>query len=105
MIELFSLVFLIFLFPVFTEQIPDYDNPYAPIFTDKPVYTWTDKVQMTILAPSWNTDRYLIDSIGDTEDHSIEVDRARIVWSAKPVKELYNQYNSAFGLGIQLAGL
>ena len=40
-----------------------------------------------------------------TEDHSIEVDRARIVWSAKPVKELYNQYNSAFGSGIQLAGL
>ena len=40
-----------------------------------------------------------------TEDHSIEVDRSRIVWSAKPVKELYNQYNSAFGSGIQLAGL
>jgi hypothetical protein len=40
-----------------------------------------------------------------TEDHSIEVDRARIVWSAKPLKELYNQYNSAFGSGIQLAGL
>jgi hypothetical protein len=40
-----------------------------------------------------------------TEDHSIEVDRARVVWSAKPVKELYNQYNSAFGSGIQLAGL
>jgi hypothetical protein len=40
-----------------------------------------------------------------TEDHSIEVNRDRIVWSAKPVKELYNQYNSAFGSGIQLAGL
>ena len=40
-----------------------------------------------------------------TEDHTIEVDRARIVWSANPVKELYNQYNSAFGSGIQLAGL
>ena len=40
-----------------------------------------------------------------TEDHTIEVDRARIVWDAKPVKELYNQYNSAFGSGIQLAGL
>jgi len=72
MIELFSLVFLIFFLPVFAEQIPDYDNPYAPIFTDKPVYTWTDKVEMTILAPSWNTDRYLIDSIGD-DDHPIKI--------------------------------
>ncbi len=70
--ELFSLVFLIFLLPVFAEQIPDYDNPYAPIFTDKPVYTWTDKVEMTILAPSWNTDRHLIDSIGD-DDHPIKI--------------------------------
>ena len=72
MIELFSLVFLIFLLPIFAEQIPDYDNPYAPIFTDKPVYTWTDKVEMTILAPSWNTDRHLIDSIGD-DDHPIKI--------------------------------
>jgi len=72
MIELFSLVFLIFLLSVFAEQIPDYNNPYAPIFTDKPVYTWTDKVQMTILAPSWNTDRHLIDSIGD-DDHPIKI--------------------------------
>ena len=72
MIELFSLVFLIFLLPIFAEQIPDYDNPYAPIFTDKPVYTWTDKVEMTILAPSWNTDRHLIDSLGD-DDHPIKI--------------------------------
>ncbi|MEK6831592.1 MAG: hypothetical protein AABY17_02385, partial [Thermoproteota archaeon] len=64
---------LMFLFPVFAEQIPDYDNPYSPIFTDKPVYSWTDKVQMTILAPSWNADRYLIDSIGNDEDHPIKI--------------------------------
>ena len=62
-----------FLPPAFAEQIPDYDNPYSPIFTDKPVYSWTDKVRMTILAPSWNTDRHLIDSIGDDEDHPIEI--------------------------------
>ena len=62
-----------FLSPIFAEQIPDYDNPYSPIFTDKPVYSWTDKVRMTILAPSWNTDRYLIDSIGDDEDHPIKI--------------------------------
>jgi len=40
-----------------------------------------------------------------TEDHSIDVDIGKIVWDANPVKELYNQYNSAFGSGIQLAGL
>ncbi len=59
--------------PVFAEQIPDYNNPYSPIFTDKPVYSWTDKVRMTILTPSWNTDRHLIDSIGDDEDHPIKI--------------------------------
>jgi hypothetical protein len=40
-----------------------------------------------------------------TQDHSIDVDVDKIVWDATPVKELYNQYNSAFGSGIQLAGL
>lgn len=67
------LIFLMFFPPIFAEQIPDYDNPYSPIFTDKPVYSWTDKVRMTILAPSWNTDRHLIDSIGDDEDHPIKI--------------------------------
>ena len=67
------LIFLMFLSPVFAEQVPDYDHPYSPIFTDKPVYSWTDKVRMTILAPSWNTDRYLIDSIGDDKDHPIKI--------------------------------
>ena len=59
--------------PAFAESIPDYDNPYSPIFTDKPSYTWTDKIKMTIIAPSWNSDRYLIDSIGDTESHPIKI--------------------------------
>lgn len=72
MLLLFSIVFLFFLLPVYAEQVPDYDNPYAPIFTDKTVYTWTDKIQMTIHAPSWNTDRHLIDSIGD-DDHPIKI--------------------------------
>jgi len=62
-----------FLFPVYAEQIPDYENPYAPIFTDKPVYSWTDKVKITILAPSWNTDRHLVDSIGDDELNPIKI--------------------------------
>ena len=58
---------------IFGQVIPDYEDPYSPIFTDKPQYSWTDKVKMTIIAPSWNTDRHLIDSIGETNDHSIKI--------------------------------
>jgi len=67
------LLFPLIFFPAFGESIPDYDKPYSPIFTDKAVYTWTDKVKITIIAPSWNTDKYLIDSIGNTEDHPIKI--------------------------------
>jgi len=69
-------LFLIFaiIFPLaYAEQIPDYYKPYSPIFTDKPIYTWTDKIKITILAPSWNTDRHLVDYIGDTESHPIKI--------------------------------
>ena len=69
----FLLILPIFFIPAFAEQIPDYEKPYAPIFTDKPVYSWTDKVKITILAPSWNTDRYLIDSIGDDQYNPIKI--------------------------------
>jgi len=55
------------------EPIPDYDRPYAPIFTDKPAYSWTDKVKITILAPSWNSDRHLIDAIGGHPENAIRV--------------------------------
>ena len=65
----FSLIFV----PAFGEPIPNYNDPYSPIFTDKPVYSWTDKIKMTIIAPSWNSDRHLIDSIGDTQDHPIKI--------------------------------
>ena len=68
LIEL-ALILVIFLgFTAFAETIPDYTNPYAPIFTDKEVYTWTDKIRITIVAPSWNADRHGIDSIGIKKD-------------------------------------
>ncbi|MGY5149879.1 MAG: hypothetical protein ACW9W3_07425 [Candidatus Nitrosopumilus sp. bin_68KS] len=70
---LFFMIISLILFPVFGESIPDYDKPYSPIFTDKPMYSWTDKIKMTIIAPSWNTDRDLIDSIGNTQDHPIKI--------------------------------
>ena len=65
--------FPLILFPAFGESIPDYNDPYAPIFTDKTTYTWTDKIKITIIAPSWNTGKYLIDSIGGSEDHPIKI--------------------------------
>ncbi|MGI0077301.1 MAG: hypothetical protein ACREAU_07845, partial [Nitrosopumilaceae archaeon] len=53
--------------------MPDYDNPYAPIFMNKEVYTWTDKIRFTIIAPSWDADRNGIDSIGTDEGHLIKI--------------------------------
>ncbi len=66
-------IFLFLALLAFGQSAPDYNDPYSPIFTDKPVYTWTDKVKMTIIAPSWNSDRHLIDSIGNTSDHPIKI--------------------------------
>ena len=66
-------LFSLLLFPAYAQSDPDYDNPYSPIFTDKPVYSWTDKIKMTIISPSWNSDRHLIDSIGNTDDHPIKI--------------------------------
>jgi len=62
-----------FVLSAFAEETPDYFNPYAPIFTDKEVYTWTDKVHITVIAPSWNANRYGIDSIGTQDGHFIKI--------------------------------
>lgn len=37
------------------------------------------------------------------DDSRIEISTEHIVWEGEPVEELYNQYNSIFGSGIQLA--
>ena len=58
---------------VFAEEIPDYNKPYAPIFFNKPIYSWTEKVEITIIAPSWNTGINLIDSIGGDPNYSVNV--------------------------------
>jgi len=73
----YLILFALVLSPVFAEQIPDYEKPYAPIFTDKPIYSWTDKVKITIIAPSWNSDRYLIDSIGDDNHNPIKISTSK----------------------------
>ena len=55
------------------QEIPDYDKPYAPIFFDKPIYSWTDKIKIKILAPSWNTNKDLIDSIGGDDQNPVKI--------------------------------
>lgn len=70
MLGLASIVFLVI---AAYAQIPDYNNPYAPIYTDKEVYSWTDKIRITIVAPSWNENRYGIDSIGDDSSHAVKI--------------------------------
>ena len=65
---------LFFILPFASAQeIPDYDKPYAPIFFDKPIYSWTDKIEIKIIAPSWNTDKDLIDSIGNDEENPVKI--------------------------------
>lgn len=70
-----GIIFALLLLPstIYAEKIPDYFYPYAPISTDKQVYSWTDKVHITIAAPSWNENVYGIDSIGDFKGHFIKI--------------------------------
>ena len=65
---------LFFILPFAAAQdIPDYDKPYAPIYFDKPIYSWTDKIEIKVIAPSWNTNKDLIDSIGSDEQNPIKI--------------------------------
>jgi hypothetical protein len=45
----------------------------ATVELDQKVYTWTDKVFITIVAPDHNFDSNLIDEIGDTADDEVRV--------------------------------
>lgn len=38
-----------------------------------------------------------------TKEHTINIESSNLIWQEEPVQELYNQYNSVFGSGIQLA--
>jgi len=69
----FLLGFFLIFTPVYAESIPDYDDPFAPIFTDKSVYSWTDKIIISVIAPSWNSNPNQIDSIGESESHPIKI--------------------------------
>ena len=86
-----------FILSVFAEEVPDYFNPYAPIFTDKQVYTWTDKISITVVAPSWNANKYGIDSIGTQEGHLIKIYTAE--HSLEPYKLTETEPNSGIFTG------
>ncbi|MDC0639228.1 hypothetical protein OAP30_07295, partial [Nitrosopumilus sp.] len=45
----------------------------ATVELDQKVYTWTDKVYITIVAPDHNFDSGLVDEIGNTDDDPIKV--------------------------------
>jgi hypothetical protein len=45
----------------------------ATVELDQKVYTWTDKVYVTIVAPDHNFDGQLVDTIGDTDSDPIKV--------------------------------
>ena len=45
----------------------------ATVEFDQKIYTWTDKVYMTIVAPDHNFDSKAIDSIGDGDDDEIRI--------------------------------
>lgn len=45
----------------------------------------------------------LIPYASHVKQSSIEISPEHIIWEGEPVEELYNQYNSIFGSGIQLA--
>ena len=71
---MFDFLILFFILPFDSAQeIPDYDQPYAPIFFDKPIYSWIDKIKIKIIAPSWNADKNLIDSIGGDDQNPIKI--------------------------------
>jgi len=75
-----SLAFLIFFSPVFAEQIQNNDIKYSPIFIDNPIYSSTGKDVTTILASTWNSDRYLIHSID--EDGIIKISTPELTKSS-----------------------
>jgi len=84
LLEIIIVLSSLFVLSAYAEDLPIYSNPYAPIFTDQELYTWTDKVQITIVAPSWNANKYGIDSIGTQDGHFIKISTTQ--HSLKPYK-------------------
>jgi len=93
----FVLGFFLILAPVYADSIPDYEKPFSTIFTDKPVYSWTDKIIISINAPSWNSNPNQIDSIGESESHPIKISSGEN--SLKPYRLTETNSNSGIFSG------
>lgn len=65
-----KLIFLIALFFFAFSIGPIYGDNLG---FDKRVYTWTDKIFITIAAPDYNFDKYLIDEIGNDSTNPIKI--------------------------------
>lgn len=72
-----ALIFLIFLLSIVTlqsdAQSSTNDKSPLPIILDKTVYSWTDKVYIKVIAPSWNKNPYSIETIGDKDGEFIKI--------------------------------
>ena len=97
--NILTYLIILFLSPLlmFAQEAPDYNKPSAPIFFDRPTYSWTDKVRVKIIAPSWNTDRDLIDSIGDNEHNPIKISTRG--YSLEPYRLTETDPNSGIFIG------
>ena len=75
--KLTALIFLIFFLSIITlqsnAQTSTQDKSPLPIILDKSVYTWTDKVYIKIIAPSWNKNPNLIETLGDKDNALIKI--------------------------------
>jgi len=65
-----KLFVIIVLSILITSIIPSHG---APLGFDKKSYTWTDKIFITIIAPDYNFDKFLIDEIGNDSFNPIKI--------------------------------
>jgi len=97
LLDLALIISLLFFQAAFAEDPPNYSKPYSPIFTDKDVYTWTDKVEIMIIAPSWNVNNDAIDTIGMDSEHFISISTREN--ELKPYKLTETEVNSGIFVG------
>ena len=76
---------------------PDIDNPFSPIYFDKESYSWTDKVKIMIVAPSWNAHKDAIDTIGGDNENFIKISTRG--HDIKPYKLTETDLNSGIFVG------
>ena len=70
-------LFLVLIIPSYAQTsgqgITTSNTNNSPIQFNKKIFSWTDRVYITIYAPDFNSDPNLIDTIGQTQDDKINV--------------------------------